>query len=66
MINTLEWNLHGEFTEEEWIKLIREDEQHYVAVLNYQESENEAKVKFDEDSDSDSNLSSAEECQLEY
>ena len=65
MLNTLEWNLHGEVTEEESVELMTEDEQHYVAPLNYQESGNEAEVKSDKYLDSDSNRSSEEEIQLE-
>ena len=56
MLNTLEWNLHRQFKEEESVELMTEDEQHYVAPLNYQESGNEAEVKFDKDSESDSTM----------
>ena len=62
-LNALE--LHREFTEEESVKLITEDERYYVASLSYQEPGNGTEMKFDKYFDSYSNVSSEEESQLE-
>ena len=65
VLNTLEWNLHREFTEEESVELIKENELYYVAPLDYQESGNEVEVKFDKDLESDSSRTSKDESQSE-
>ena len=65
MSNTLKWNLYREFTEEESVELIMEDELYYVAPMNYQELGNEVEVKFDKDLEADSSRSSEYENQSE-